>query len=130
MSRGFRAPAWRQFGAWALCGASAAFTLIGAFAVGPLAILPTVLFAVLAVRLGGANVSAIGAVGGAGAWGFVLGWVNRDGPGEVCTSTARGGTCAQEWAPWPFWLAGALLPVVSLAVFGYGQRRSRQRPPL
>jgi hypothetical protein len=123
-----RAPAWRQFAAWALCGASAAFTLVGAFAVGPLAILPTILFAVLATRLGGDNISAVGAAAGVGGWGFVLGWLNRDGPGEVCISTGTGGSCSQEWAPWPFWITGALLVVGSAAVFVYGRSRSRRTP--
>lgn len=128
MLRATRSPAWRQFVAWALCGASTTFILVGAFAVGPLAIVPAMLFAVLAVRLAGANISAIGVAAGVGAWGFVLGWLNRDGPGEVCTTTASGSSCTQEWAPWPFWLTGALLMVLSIAVFVYGRRRSRRIP--
>jgi hypothetical protein len=130
MFLGTRAPRWRQFAAWAGCGASAAFTFVGAFAVGPLAILPTILLAVLATRLGGDNVSAVGVAAGVGAWGFVLGWLNRDGPGEVCTTTATGGGCTQEWSPWPFWLAGAFLVTASVAGFAYVSRLSRRTPTL
>ena len=122
-----RAPSWGQFAAWALCGASAAFILVGAFAVGPLAIVPTGLLAVLAVRLGGANISAVGTAAGIGIWGFVLGWLNRDGPGDVCTAAANGGgSCTQEWAPWPFWLIGGLLVVAPITAFVFVRRRSRR----
>ena len=123
-----RGPAWQQFAAWALCGASAAFIFVGAFVVGPLGILLTLLFAVLATRLGGDNISAVGAAAGVGAWGFVLGWLNRDGPGGVCTSTDTSTSCSQEWTPWPFWLAGALLVAGSVVVFTYARRRSRRTP--
>jgi hypothetical protein len=102
-----RAPAWRQFAAWALCGASAAFILVGAFAVGPLAIVPTALGALLALRLGGSNVSAVGAAAGVGSWGFVLGWLNRDGP-------------------WPYLVVGAVLVGGSAGVFVHGRRRVRR----
>ena len=124
------APEWRQFAAWAGCGASAAFIFVGAFAVGPVAILPTILFAILATRLGGNNVSAVGVAAGVGVWGFVLGWLNRDGPGEVCTTTATGGGCTQEWAPWPFWVTGSVLVAASVAVFVYVSGRSRRAPTL
>ena len=121
-----RPPSWSQFVAWAGCGASAIFILVGAFAYGPLAVVPAVLFAGAALVLGGANGSAVGSAAGVGAWAFVLGWLNRDGPGMVCSSAA--GTCNQEWAPWPFWLAGVLFVVVPVIVFVHLRRESRRTP--
>jgi hypothetical protein len=121
-----RVLSWPQFAAWSACGASAALILVAAFAWGPLAILPAAAFAVLALLLGGANVSAIGAASGVGAWGFVLGWLNRDGPGDVCTTTRGGSTCAEQLAPLPFWLIGAVLVVVPLVVFGRLRYRLRR----
>lgn len=99
--------------------------LLGAFTVGPLAIVPTALLALLAVRLGGVNVSSVGVVVGVGAWCFVLAWLNRAGPGVACTIGEHGTLCQDEWAPWPFWLAGAsfvALPTVLVA-----RRRGRVR---
>ena len=109
-------------------GASAALILLGAFAFGPLAIVPAAPFAALAVLLGGANISAVGVVTGVGIWGFVLGWLNRDGPGEVCTTSTNGGTCTELWAPWPFWLAGALLVIIPMSGFVCLRRRARRTP--
>jgi hypothetical protein len=64
-----RAPSWIQFGAWALCGASGALVLLGAFTVGPFAIVPAAVFAGVALIAGGANFSAVGGV----AWSRSLG---------------------------------------------------------
>ena len=123
-----REPSWFQFAAWGLCGAGAALILLAAFTFGPLAILPAAVFAGIALLAGGANISAIGSAAGVGVWGFVIGWLNRDGPGEVCTSSNSGSSCTQEFAPWPSILAGALMLGVSVTVFELLRRRSgRQR---
>ena len=74
--------------------------------------------------LGGANPSAVGAVAGVGVWAFVIGWLNRDGPGEVCTGSAANSSCTQEFAPWPSYIAGALMIGVAVVVFAVLQRRS------
>jgi hypothetical protein len=111
-----------------LCGASAALILLAAFAWGPLGVLPAAAFAALALLLGGANISAVGAAAGVGVWGFGLGWLNRDGPGDVCTASHGGSTCTTQWAPWPFWLAGAVLVVVPVVLFGWLRCRSHRAP--
>lgn len=68
-----RPPSWVQFLAWAPVGTGATVGPIAAFTpIGLFAILPTAAFALLAVRLGGANLSAVGTAAGAGVWGFVL----------------------------------------------------------
>jgi hypothetical protein len=121
-------PTWWQFAAWALCGASSALILAGAFTVGPLGIVPAAAFAVLAVRIGGANVSAVGALVGIGAWCFVLAWLNRHGPGDVCSTRSDGTFCQGEWDPWPFWSAGALFVLVPAVVFLSGRGRSESTP--
>lgn len=102
-----RPPSWTQFAAWLLCGASGALVLLAAFAFGPLAVVPAVLFAVLAVRLGGANISAIGTAAGAGAWGIVLAWP------------------AGQESLWPLFLASAVVVVIAVVVFEF----LRRRPP-
>lgn len=120
-----RDPSWVQFTTWALCGAGVALPLAAAFAVGPLAMVPAVLFAGIAVLLGGANVSAVGAAAGIGAWGIVIGWLNRDGPGEVCTTTPSSDTCTDEWSPWPWFAVGVLLAGSAAVLFRTFRRRSR-----
>lgn len=125
-----REPSWFQFAAWALFGASTALILLAAFTFGAVAIVPAAVFAGIALVAGGANVSAIGSAAGVGGWGFVLGWLNRDGPGNVCTSSGTGVSCTQEFAPWPSVLAGALVVGATVAAFAVLQRRwgHRRRP--
>jgi hypothetical protein len=102
-----RSATWPQFVAWALCGASAALVLLAAFAAGPLAVVPAAGFAVLAVKLGGANASAVGSAAGVGLWGVALGWPWRD-----------------DAAPWPVFLAGATVVIAAAAGFAMVRRRS------
>jgi hypothetical protein len=120
-----RRPSWLQFAVWALCGATAALVLLAAFAWGPLAVAPAAAFAGLAVLIGGANISAIGTIAGAGAWGFLLAWLNRGGPGDVCHAVSGGTQCDQEWAPWPFAVAALVLIGVAVTVFVMARRRAR-----
>lgn len=112
-----RDPSWLQWIVWALCGGAAAVVLVGAFALAPLGLIAAGGFASVALVLGGANISAIGAAAGVGSWGFVLGWQNRHGPGDYCWGSASKGGCNQEWSPWPFVIIGAVLVIASLAVF-------------
>jgi hypothetical protein len=45
-----------------------------------------------------------------------IAYLNRDGPGTVCTTSGSGQSCVAEYTPWPF-LAGALfLAVVGVAL--------------
>jgi hypothetical protein len=102
---------------------------VAAFAITPVTLVLTAVFAFAAVKLGGANISAVGTASGAGIWGFVLGWLNRDGPGQVCTVSNRSITCIDEWSPWPFWLAGCLLVIVPITFFTLRRRSLAERSP-
>ena len=53
-----------------------------------------------------------------------LGWLNRGGPGDVCTSTASSTSCTSETSPWPFVAVAALLVVGSAAWFSWLGRRT------
>ena len=52
-------------------------------------------------------------------------WLNRDGPGNICTRPPSSQTCVEEWSPWPFgssrsrswFIAGGV--VISLAYRRY-----------
>ena len=58
----------------------------------------------------------------------VLGLLNRDGPGVVCTAPNRGMHCTEQWAPWPFWLIGAVLVLIPVILFGHLRRRAHRGP--
>jgi hypothetical protein len=49
-------------------------------------------------------------------------WLNRDGPGEVCSRSATGESCGDEWSPWPFVVVALVLAVAGVLVFARGRR--------
>jgi hypothetical protein len=121
-----RPPTWAQFGLWVLCGVSLGATLAGAFTFGPAALVFAAIFAGAALLRKGANISAVGAIAGLGAWGFVLAWLNRHGPGDVCSHTATESTCVQQWAPWPFAVGAVLLIAIPAVTYARARPRSRR----
>jgi hypothetical protein len=122
-----------QFAAWAIAGTCLAGVLLFAFTLfSYVALVVGVALVLLALRLRGANRSALGLLVGVAAASFYVGWLNRGGPGYSCTSDALGQSCVQEESPWP-WL-GAGLVLVAVAVAGslsglsqFAQQRLRHR---
>jgi hypothetical protein len=58
-----------------------------------------------------------GIISGAGLPVLYVGWLNRGGPGQVCTSTATSSECTDAWSPWPFVVVAVLLLVTGMVVF-------------
>jgi hypothetical protein len=112
------------FFAWAAVGAGACLALLGVLSIG-LFVLPLVLAALIALLLwpGGRTVAALGAVSGLGLVPLFVAYLNRGGPGNVCTTTATSQSCTTEWSPWP-WL-GAGLALVALGAVAFGLLRAR-----
>jgi len=99
---------WGWFGAWAAVGIgySLGISVIGIFTV-PAAIIATVFLARRHPIRG-----AFGALVGAGALFLYIAYVNRQGPGETCYTTATGGgACNGHLNPLP-WLVVGLICVV------------------
>jgi hypothetical protein len=44
-------------------------------------------------------------------------WLNRDGPGTVCTTTSTSNSCGDEWAPWPFVVVAVLMVAAGVIAF-------------
>jgi hypothetical protein len=63
---------------------------------------------------------------GAGIIPVCVSYLNRGGPGNVCTTSATGGSCTQEMSPWP-WLAGGLLLVAGGVTLGLVLQRTSTR---
>ncbi|RKS80256.1 hypothetical protein CLV35_0681 [Motilibacter peucedani] len=111
---------------WALAGVCSSATLLAAFTAWSLAgVAGAVLLGWVAVRHHGSGRAALGLLLGLAACLLLVAWLNRNGPGTVCSTDAAGSTtCTDEWSPWP-WLAAALL-LAALAVGGVlGARRDR-----
>jgi hypothetical protein len=114
--------AWGWFFAWLLVGGGYLVALLGALTIGIL-VLPVVgILTVVLARRPGAVAGVAGIVSGLGLPLLYVAWLNRDGPGTVCTATGAGTDCTDEWSPWP-WL------VVGLVVLAAGVLLFRARRP-
>lgn len=110
---------WAWFSAWLLIGGLWSITLLGIATIG-LFVLPVSLAAtaILARRSHGAG--ALGLLSGLALPVFYVAYLNRDGPGNVCSSTSGGGqSCVQEWSPWPWLAAGVVLTIAGFLLFRY-----------
>jgi amino acid transporter len=110
--------AWLWFAAWVAIGAAYAVALLGAMTIGlfvaPLAVAATVLI----TRHRRARVGLPGLLSGAGLPLVYVAWLNRDGPGTVCSVTRGGGSsCTDEWSPWPWLTVAVVLVVVGTVAF-------------
>jgi hypothetical protein len=66
---------------------------------------------------GGRTITAVGAVAGLGVVPLYVAYLNRGGPGNVCSTSASGQSCTTEWSPWPWLGAGVLLITARVAAF-------------
>jgi len=117
--------AWAFFVAWAVIGATYCLSVLTVLSIGifvlPLALLLT---ALVATRRGGAT-GLLGVVAGLGVPLLYVAFLNRQGPGTVCTASHGGQSCGDQWNPWPFLVVGLIPPVAATAYFAVQQRRQR-----
>jgi hypothetical protein len=118
--------AWRWFVVWTAIGACASFGIVGLLSIGlPFLILAAVVAGWLLTRHPGSRVGAWGLVSGASVVVAFLAWVNRGGPGDVCSTDGNVTTCQQAWNPVPFAVVAVLLLGCGVTAFVLAQRRSR-----
>lgn len=109
---------WSWFLAWAGVGALLSFGLIAMLSIGLLFVVAgTALGAWLAARRPASHRAIWGLVSGAAVPAAFLAWTNRDGPGDVCHSTATEVSCGQQWNPAPFAVAAVLLLAIGVGLF-------------
>jgi amino acid transporter len=121
-----RQRAWGWFAVWVAIGAVASFGIIGLLTIGlPLLVLSGGTAAWLLAKQSESRAGTWGLLSGAAAAAGFLAWTNRDGPGDVCHTTATEQSCQQEWNPIPFALVAVLLLVTGVVLFVIAQRRKR-----
>jgi len=109
------------FALWMLVGGSYAMVIGGAFSIGiffePIAVIATVLLA----RNSSSRRAIPGLFGGLALPLFYVAYLNRSGPGMVCTKTRSafgvGQSCTQESSPWTWLVAGLVLLGVGVVIF-------------
>jgi amino acid transporter len=121
-----RSPAlrWGWFAAWLVLGATYALALVGVLTIGvfvaPIAVVGTVVVARRRDSLQGLP----GLLSGVALPLFYVAYLNRDGPGSICSASRGGQSCVDEWSPWPWFGIAVALALLGLAVFRIRGRSS------
>lgn len=115
------------FLAWAATGACLGAGLLTALSIGPFLLVLAVIAAAGLIWRRRLGIATIGAVSGLGLISSAIAYLNRKGPGQVCTTTATAQSCTTEWAPWPWLAAGIVLISAGLALFLALRRSARPR---
>lgn len=114
------------FAVWSVIGAVYALMLLAAMTIGIFLLPAAVLLTVVTARHRRTLVGLPGLVSGAALPLLYVAYLNRDGPGNVCTTTPTSQTCTEEWSPWP-WLAVAVVVVVAGALMFARRRRDAEQ---
>jgi hypothetical protein len=114
-------PRWPSFAAWLAIGAGFSF---GVLSVDGVFLMPaSVIAAILLVRRPNPGRGLPGFVDGLGIAPLVIAYLNRDGPGDICTTTAHSAVCSQQGSPWPWLAVGIILLAVGTVWFIVGPRK-------
>ncbi|UQX87676.1 hypothetical protein M6D93_15400 [Jatrophihabitans telluris] len=110
-------PAW--FLLWMLVGVGGMLSLLTILTIGifvlPVTVVIVLALALLVYRRPAVLTGVGGALAGPALPLWLVAYLNRDGPGTVCTRTADGGSsCADEWSPWPFFFGGLAFVVLGV----------------
>jgi len=111
-------PSWASYFLWLVIGVGLIYSVLGIMTIG-LFILPFVLAALLAMlKWGGNRKSSVGLISGQGLPLLFLAYLNRNGPGTVCSQSGNGGqACREEYSPWPFVILGVFLVLLGVQMF-------------
>lgn len=115
---------WGWFAAWCVVGGLYSLAFLGAFTIGVF-VLPFALVATILLSRHHGDVSAIGVVSGLGAPLLYVAYLNRSGPGTICTTTRDGHSCVDEWSPLPWAAVGLILIVGAVVLFAKLRRVGR-----
>lgn len=111
-------PSWASFFAWPIIGAALSFSVLGAMTIGVF-VFPFAIAALLALlKWGGNRKSSVGLISGVGLPLLYIAFINRSGPGMICTTFGNGGgRCDEEMSPWPWLIIGAVFVVTGVVLF-------------
>jgi hypothetical protein len=119
---------WLPFLLWGLVGAGLSLGVLGAMTIGIFVLPVAILAGALLLWRRGMTSPVAGALSGAGAIPLYIGWLNRDGPGFICSPTGDSGeSCVAQMSPWPWLVVGLALVVAGVVVFSRLRRRSGQQ---
>ncbi|MBO0845164.1 MAG: hypothetical protein J2P22_07085 [Nocardioides sp.] len=108
---------------WCVAGAGMCLGVLTILTIGPFVLLFSLVLSAWLLWRPGFGSALAGLLTGAAAPLLYVAWLNRGGPGEVCTGDSRALTCTDEWSPWPFLALAMALAVVGLVIFLHLRRR-------
>jgi len=115
-SRGSALP-WLSTLAWASVGALGAFGIAGLATVGAFLLAGAAVVAAVALSVPALRPPCLpGFLVGLSTAPLYIAWLNREGPGLVCTTTADSSSCSDQWSPWPFVAVGVLFAGAGLVL--------------
>ncbi|MGZ4713791.1 MAG: hypothetical protein ACXVJ7_05535 [Acidimicrobiia bacterium] len=124
MSRDDAGMGWGWYFAWFAVGAAYTLAALGAMSIGILVLPVAVAATIVVATRRTSSVGLPGLVSGFGLPFLYVAFLNRDGPGTVCSVSANATDCTDEMSPWPWLVMGVVLIAVGVLVF---VRRSRAR---
>ncbi|MFR0355063.1 hypothetical protein [Streptomyces sediminimaris] len=120
-----RRSVWPWFCAWFLVGGLASLGLLSVLTVGVFLLPVALAAAVFLATRRGCRTGLAGLVSGLGVPLLYVAYLNRGGPGNVCTTTTAGQSCVDEYSPWGWLAAGAVLLLAGMALGLVVRRRRR-----
>jgi hypothetical protein len=111
------------FIAWMLTGTGYALGILGGLSIGPYILVITLAATIVLVTRTGSGVGLPGLISGLSLPLFYIAFLNRSGPGTVCTSTGTSQSCVEEWSPWPWLAIGIVLLMSGCMWFAMANRR-------
>jgi hypothetical protein len=105
------------FVGWCVAGGGLCLGVLSMLTIGPFVLLLTLFLCALLLWRVDFGWGMAGLISGAGLPVAYVAWLNRGGPGQVCTRDSRAISCTDEWSPWPFAVVAVVLFVVGVAVF-------------
>ncbi|MGC4112904.1 MAG: hypothetical protein QM747_21300 [Nocardioides sp.] len=113
-ARGDSVPA---FVGWFVIGGLGCLGVLSLLTIGPFVLLGTLMLCGLMLWRVDFGWGMAGMLSGAAVPVAYVAWLNRGGPGDVCTYYAGGQSCTDEWSPWPFVVVALCLLVAGVVVF-------------
>jgi hypothetical protein len=117
-------PVWWAYVWWLVVGALVGLGVAALLTIGAALLLLASVLVLVASRVPALRSPAVGGgLAGIGLAVFYLAWLNREGPGTVCHTTATSVDCTDEWSPWPFVAVGVALVLGSVLLVQLLRRR-------
>jgi len=117
------------FIAWMLVGAGYALGVLSAPSIGLFVLLITVVATIVLATRPANRVGLPGLLSGLSLPLFYVAFLNRSGPGTICTTTATSRSCSDEWSPWPWLVIGIVLFLSGCVWFAMANRRRGVQSP-